>query len=174
LKLRCELSLGGISSKIILAAKPEEKPDHLAMKLAAYAMFLPSSPIVEPSADHPSLADFDHKPDVMTIDLTGEIQVWIECGAVTITKLNKLLRRMPNTRLIVLKTTRHEAEQLRTWAKKEIRHEKRLEIWTWPEGAFQTWLRSLEDKTELFGDAHEKSFNLVINHLPYSVDLISV
>jgi hypothetical protein len=55
-----------------------------------------------------------------------------------------------------------------------VRQGDRIEIWTWPEGAFATWLRAMEDKTELYGEAHERSFNLVVNQVPYAVDLIAV
>lgn len=174
MKIRSELQLGGHSAKILLVAKPEEKLDHLAMKLAACAMFLPLSPIVEPSSDHPSLYGFDIRPDVMALDEGGGIKLWLECGEVSINKLDKVVRRLPETRVIVLKSMMRQAQQLRATVNDVIRQKERIEIWTWPEGQFQAWMRTLADKTELFGDAHEKSFNLVINEVAYSADLVEV
>lgn len=174
MKIRCEVHIGDLVGKVILAPKPEEKVPHLAMKLAAYTMFLPLSPVVEPSTDHPSLLGFDHKPDVMTTNLSGEIDLWIECGAVATQKLNKILRRLPQARIIILKTSIREAKQLRERAESEVKSHERLEIWTWEEPMFETWLNALEEKTEIFGEAGEKYFNLVINETAYSTDMKSI
>ena len=174
MKIRGELHLNGISSKVILVAKPEEKADHLAMKLAAFAMFLPMSPVVEPTMDHPGLTGLDIRPDVCTFNEAGEVSVWIECGEVSINKLDKLARRLPETRIVVIKSHMHQAKRMRDTLTDVIRQGARIEIWTWPEGTFETWLQAMEDKTELFGEAEEKSFNLVVNDVPYAVDLVSV
>jgi uncharacterized protein YaeQ len=174
MKIRGELHLGEHSGKVILAAKPEEKLDHLAMKLAAFAMFLPDGPVVEPATDHPGLQGLDIRPDVCTTNDAGELAAWIECGEVSINKLDKLARRLPETRIIVIKSEMRQATQLRARLTDEVKHGARIEIWTWPEGTFKTWLNAMEDKTELFGDAHEKSFNLVVNNIAYAVDLVSV
>jgi uncharacterized protein YaeQ len=173
MKLRCELHLG-TSSKVILAAKPEETLDHIAMKLAAFAMFLPLEPIVEPSADHPALAGTDFRPDMFALNDAGEVELWVECGAVAIHKLNKITRRYPYARVVVLKTRLHEAARLREEINTELKHAARIEIWTWPDETFDAWKKALAEKTELFGEAHERSFNLVVNHTAYAVDLLSV
>ena len=174
MKVRAEFHLGEYTGKVILAAKPEEKADHLAMKLAAFAMFLPLGPVVEPGTDHPGLAGLDIRPDVCTFNEAGEMSIWIECGEVSINKLDKLARRVPETRIVVIKSENRQAIQLREKLKDVVKQGDRIEIWTWPEGAFRPWLLAMEDKTELYGEAQEKSFNLVINGFPYAVDLLSV
>ncbi len=175
MKIRGELSLGGISSKVILVAKPEEKADHLAMKLAAFAMFLPLGPVVSPAMDHPGLAGLEIRPDVCAFNDAGEVSLWVECGEVSINKLDKLTRRLPETRIVVIKAQMRQAKQLRESLTDEVRHGKRIEIWTWPDAeSFDVWLHAMEDKTELFGEAHEMSFNLVVNQIAYAVDLVSV
>ena len=173
MKIRGELHLNGREFKVILVARPEEKADHLAMKLAAVAMFMSSNPIVEPSADHPALQQADFRPDVMTLNDGGEIVLWIECGEVSVNKLDKVTRRFPSARIIVIKSRARQATQLRDMLS-DIRNGARIEIWTWPDGAFDQWLRAMQDKTEIFGEADEKSFNLVVNHEPYVTDLVSV
>lgn len=174
MKLRCELHLNGKMSRVILFAKPEETLNHLALKLAAYAMFMPLNPIVEPSSDHPSLTGYEHKPDVMALSEGGDIDLWIECGQVSINKLDKLTRRLHNTRVIVIKPTLREAKQLREFAMRDVKHQHRFDIWTWKNGDFDTWVKALDEKVEIYGEAREKSFNLVINNTAYCVDLISV
>ena len=174
MKIRAELHLGNHSGKVILAGRPEETADHLAMKLAAFAMFLPEDPIVEPSPDHPALDGYEVRPDVCVLDDGGQIKLWIECGEVSINKIDKISRRLTGARIIVLKAQRHQALKMRAVLQEQIRQGDRVEIWHWPEGDFKTWLHALEDKTELYGEAHERSFNLVVNNVPYAVDLLAV
>lgn len=174
MKIRAELHLGGDVSRLILVPKPEEKVEHLALKLAAFAMFLPTRPTVDPSANHPALLSLDVRPDLFSLNVAGDIENWIECGEVSLNKLDKLTRRLNGARVVVLKETKAQAERLRAALTDEIRHGQRIEIWAWPETEFKTWLHALEEKTEIFGEAHEKSFNLVVNHTPIAVDLISL
>lgn len=174
MKLRCELHLGSLTSKVVLVPKSEEKLDHLALKLAAYTMFLPQNPIVEPSSDHPSLLSCDIRPDLMALNISGEIDLWIECGFVSMRKLDKVTRRFPKARKIILKTSEREALRLRTDAKEQVKHHERLEIWCWPGEEFKTWLRAMEEKVEIFGEAHEKFLNLVVNQTAIAVDLQAV
>lgn len=174
MKLRCDLHLGQHASKLLLVPKPEEPFEHLALKLAAYAMFLPLSPVVEPSSNHPALMGSDIKPDVFTMDESGAISIWIECGSVSLNKLDKATRRFPQARIVVLKATLQEAERLRKELREQVRHEGRIDIWTWKNNDFSIWRSALDEKTEIFGEAHEKSFNLVVNDVAYAVDLVSV
>ncbi len=174
MKIRCEVHLGGETGRLVLVPKPEEKIDHLALKLAAFTMFLPFHPIVDPSSNHSALLGMDIKPDVFFLKESGEIDTWIECGEVSINKVDKLTRRLTGTRIIVLKSTLAQARRLRDSLDDEIRHGQRVEIWTWPNDEFKAWLSALEEKTEIFGEAHEKSFNLVVNNIPVALDLLSV
>lgn len=137
-------------------------------------MFDELRPIVEPSSNHPSLGDLDLKPDVMILDEGGGISHWIECGPVSLNKLDKVARRLHSTRVIVLKASLREAHQLRKQLEDETRQSKRVEIWTWPDPMFRNWLNALHEKTELFGEARERSFNLVVNEIAYHTELISV
>lgn len=144
------------------------------MKLAGYVMFLPLAPVVEPSSDHPSLAGLDVKPDLFALDAGGDITLWVECGEVSINKLDKVARRLTRARVVVIKSTLAQAKRLRETLTNEVRQGDRVEIWTWPPGAFETWIKAIDEKIEIFGDAHEKSFNLVLNNVPYAVDLVEV
>jgi uncharacterized protein YaeQ len=174
MKIRAELHLGNYSGKVILAGRPEETAEHLALKLAAVAMFLPGDPIVDPSPDHPALDGYEVRPDVCVLDDGGQIKAWIECGEVSINKIDKISRRLTGARIVVLKSQRHQALKMRAVLQDQIRQGDRVEIWTWPADTFKHWLAALEDKTELYGEAHERSFNLVVNNVPYAVDLVSL
>ena len=174
MKLRCDIHLESGQSKLLLVARPEEKLDHLALKLAAYLMFLKDQPVVEPSSDHPSLYDYDLRPDILAVDEGGDIRLWIECGEVSLNKLDKVSRRLTRARVVVLKATAAQARRLRETLNDEVRNGDKVEIWYWPDGKFTAWLASIEEKVDIFGEAHEKSFNLVVNETPFAVDLAEV
>ncbi|MCB4756271.1 MAG: YaeQ family protein [Elusimicrobia bacterium] len=174
MKIRCDLHIGNQSAKLILVPKPEEKDDHLALKLAATLMFFTREPIVDPSSNHPALLGFEHKPDVCALDAGGQIDLWIDCGSVTAHKLDKVTRRLPNARIVVIKSSMTDAARLRRVIKTDIRHAQRVEIWAWPNGTFEPWLKALAEKTEVYGEAHEKSLNLVVNEVAYTVDLVEI
>jgi hypothetical protein len=144
------------------------------MKLAAFVMFFPLAPIVEPSSDHPSLSGLDVKPDMFALDEGGDIRLWVECGEVSINKVDKIARRLPRARVVVVKATLAQARRFRETLDEEVRQGARVEIWTWPPGGFETWMSAMGEKVEIFGEAHEKNFNLVVNGVPYAVDLVSV
>ena len=173
MKLRCDLNLGSEPTKIYMVSRPEEKMDHLALKLAAVTMFSTLQPLIEPSKDHPALNGYDLRPDVCYLDDMGTINIWIECGNVSINKINKVERRWPQARVIILKALPREAIRMRKDLKKEIRDEERIEVWAWKEGEFKIWYDSLGEKIEIFGEAGEKSLNLVVNETPISADLDS-
>ncbi len=159
-------------TRVILVARPEERMDHLALKLAAFAMFHESKPIVDPSSSHPSFSNIDVRPDLVALDEGGGISLWIECGNVSLNKLDKAARRLPGARVIVLQPTLRDASQLRQRLTDSVRQADKIAIWTWPGESFNSWMKAVDEKTEIFGEAREKSFNLVINDHPYSVDLI--
>lgn len=172
MKIRAELHLNGRLGRVILVPRPEEKLDHLALKLAAVAMFLKDDPAVDLSVDHPALQGLDLRPDVCVLNEAGEVSIWIECGETSINKLDKACRRFTQARVVVLRATMHQARQMRDMVTEQVRQADRVEIWAWPEGEFKAWMNCMGEKTEMFGDAHEKSFNLVVNDHAYAVDLL--
>lgn len=174
MKIRADVHVDGTTSKVLLAARPEEKQDHLALKLAMVTMLRPMEPVVDPSPSHPALSGFEFCPDVFVLDETGAVAIWVECGAVSLHKLDKVSRRLPTSRLIVLKATRREAAQLRDFVRGGIKYHERVEIWFWPDGKFAEWMSAVREKTELFGEAHEKFLNVVVNEVPMAVEFESI
>ncbi len=174
MKIRCEFHLGDKARKVFLVPKPEEKADHLVLKLAALAMFHAQNPVVDLSADHPSLSAFAHRPDVCVFNEGGEISHWIECGTVSLHKVDKVLRRMSSGRFIVIKPDIRGAQKFRNDLNHEVRNGNRVEIWAWENEEFLGLLKVIGEKTELFGEAHERFLNVVVNEHPYVAQLVEV
>lgn len=168
--LRCDIHLNGGHRKLILSPRPEETHDHLALKLAAFLLFWAEEPVVDPSAKHPALLDQEFRPDLMALDLSGRMALWIECGFTSLNKLEKLPRRFPHARFVVIRESLRDGERVRRDLN-DCLTRGTVDVWAWREEDFKLWRDALDDKTEVFGDVQGRSFNLTINQTPLAVDL---
>ena len=173
MKIRCDVNLNGHSEKVILVARPEEKADHLALKLAAYALFLGRA---------------THRRHLLRSSRFGLDGIFVPifaqglneagrrsaCGSnaaeVSINKLDKVAKRFPYARIVVLKEKRIPSRALARAGFPEVVRNS---------GAYRNlvlasrepslrWLNALQEKTELFGETEERSLNLVINDVAYA------
>jgi len=167
--------MSGITKKLVLVSQENETLEHLALKLASFVLFFNLNPLVEVSSRNPAISNQEFKPDLLSLNEAGEIRLWIECGNVATHKLNKLIRRYRDARIVVLKGTHREAQNLRlALAKNDVAHSDRIEIFTFPDGQFEGWLKILEERVEIVGEIEEKSFNLVANGVSFSFDFVGV
>ena len=170
-KLRCDLHLNGDSRKLLLVAAASETGEHLALKLAAYLLFWDMQAQAEISPAHPALADYDFMPDVLALDEGGSIKLWVECGKITQHKADKLLKRLPYSRLVVLAENEAAGKRIRRDLEDKFEKAARIEVLAWPGTTFKEWLGALREKTEVYGEAGGRSFNLVVNEHPLAVEL---
>jgi hypothetical protein len=177
MRLRADLTLNGEQRSLVFVAGPNDKPEHLALKLAAYLLFWEQQPIAGASTKLPALSNYEFLPDLLALDAAGDITLWVECGSATLHSLGKLVSRIPSGRgrIVVLKTQPREAERLREEVLKELGPEKskRVEILSFPRDAFKEWAAAVGEQAEGFGDASERALNLVVNEHPFSVDLLA-
>ena len=166
MKLRCDLHINGGDRTVVLMPGISEKADHLAMKLAAYMLFWDREPIVSPSAKHSALLDQEFIPDMMAVDITGALDLWIECGATTMNKLDKVARRFAHARIVVLTPTAREAKQLREDVVAKIERAPRIEILAWDGAQFKEFAKTLAEKNEVYGEAGGHMINAVVNEHP--------
>ncbi|MFA6434686.1 MAG: YaeQ family protein [Elusimicrobiales bacterium] len=171
--LRCELNINGGDRRILLVAKEEETVEHVALRLAAAILFFDREPALEAGPSHPAVLDIGFYPDLLVTDDAGEAAVWIECGTVAVNKLTKVARRLRAARLVVLKESLEDGRRFREVVKKEVSKGEKIEIWAWPKEEFAKWVAALKESTHVFGEASGQSLNLVINDVPFAVQLIS-
>ncbi|MDD5656825.1 MAG: YaeQ family protein [Elusimicrobia bacterium] len=171
MKLRCDLHVNDANRKLILVSAPNESPAHMGLRLAAYLLFWDEEPVMEAGAKNPALADFEFLPDLMALDDSGTIKLWVECGTTTMHKLLKLTRRLSRARIVVMKQSERDALRLRQDLRAQLDREARVEILAWPAEAFRDWTESLLEKTEVFGEAGGLMLNLVINERPIVAEL---
>ena len=173
MKLRCDLHVNGGARKLVLVPGIQETDEHLAMKLAAYLLFWDLEPIVEASAKHPALASQEFIPDLMALDETGAIKLWVGCGKVTMHKMGKLSRRHPGARLVVMRASEREARRLRGDMEDKVDRQASVEVLAWPQTSFKEWLQALQERTEVYGDAGGRTLNFVVNQRPFVAELLS-
>lgn len=171
--LRCELDINGVSRRILLVAKEEETTEHVALRLAAAILFFDREPALEAGPSHPAVRDIGFYPDLLVTNDAGEVDVWIECGNVAVNKLTKVARRLRTARLVALRESPEDGRRFREVIRKEISKGEKIEVWAWPKEDFIKWTAALKESTHVIGEASGKSLNLVLNEVPFSVQLIS-
>ena len=172
MKLRCELLVNEGKRRLILVPYDSELPEHLALRLAAVVLFWDDEPAAELSAKHPALADQEFKPDCIALDEGGRVKLWVEVGRTTANKLDKLTKRYPDARIVVLTGSEHDAKKMRQIADDKVTRTKSLEIWSFKNQDFKDWFGALREDTYVVGEARNQSLNLVINDVPLAVDLV--
>lgn len=171
MKIRCDLHVNGSSRKLILVPDLNETPEHLALKLSAYVLFWDEQPIVEASSRHPALQGQEFVPDLMALEEDGSIGLWVECGQVTLHKLEKLTRRLPVSRIVVMTSSERSALRLRQDLRERLDRQEKVEILAWPSHEFKAWLAALLEKTEVYGEGGGLLLNIVVNEHPLAAEL---
>ena len=173
MQIRCSVHLGEANKKLVLVSQETETLDHLALKLTGFILFFDQNPMVGISSKNPAIASQEFRPDLIALDVGGETKLWVECGNVATHKMDKLIRRNRNARIVVLKGTVREAKNLReAFQKNDIQNSDRVDIFAFPEGQFQEWLSAMGDTVEIYGEPSSHSFNLVANSVPFNFDFI--
>lgn len=122
-KFTFELHTPKISKKkIVLVKDIMERRHHVVLKLLAYCLYYTPELKVEVSAE------MHYKPDLMVPGDHGVPQVWIDCGQVTLRKVESLAQKLRTTKIVFLKETRRELETFKKLVDKKIEHGERLEF----------------------------------------------
>jgi hypothetical protein len=142
----------------------------LILKLAAFIFFHLKEPLIISSPQQNSaLAGQDFAPDLMTVDFSNQVTLWIECGKTTLHKLDKVTKRFREARLWMLLAYPHEAKQMAESLESE--GNKRFEVWTFKQGEYDRWKSLVQENNDIVGEATETSMNLVINSEMFMTDL---
>lgn len=172
MKIRADLHVNGGSRKLVLVPDDNEKPEHLALKLAAYILFWDADLVVGAGVGHPALRGQEMRPDLLGTDISGAVSLWVECGNTSLNKVGKAIKRFPYAQVVVLKETPALARRFR--AEFGAGASGRVEVLTWPEGAFADWASRLDEKTEVVGSASRTELNLVVNDRVFVTDLARI
>lgn len=171
--LRYELNINGKTRRVMIMAKDEETPEHLALRLTAAILFFDKEPALDISPSDPMLSDIGFFPDMLVPDGVGGISVWIECGNLAENKMTKVARRIKEGRFVILKESPEGGRRQREVIKKEVRNGEFIEVWAWPRADFARWTAAITETGYVYGEASGQSLNLVLNETVFDVQLIS-
>ncbi|OGS11714.1 MAG: hypothetical protein A2285_07220 [Elusimicrobia bacterium RIFOXYA12_FULL_57_11] len=172
MNIRCDLNINGGSRRALIAAKEEETPEHVALRLTAAILFFDQEPALDTGPSDPSVTDIGFLPDLMVGDGAGGVAVWIECGNVAVNKLTKVARRIRSGRLVILKESAEAGRRMREVIKKEISKGEKVEVWAWPKEDFARWTAAIHESNYIFGEASGSTLNLVLNETVFDTQLI--
>ena len=156
---------------MLIAAKDEETPEHVALRLTAAILFFDREPALDTGPSDPAVADIGFFPDLMVPDGAGSVAIWIECGNVAVNKLTKVARRIRAGRLVIIKESVEAGRRLREVIKKEISKGDKVEVWAWPKEEFSRWTAAITESNYVFGEASDCSLNLVLNETVFDTQL---
>jgi len=171
MNVRSELNINGGSRRVLIAAKEEETPEHVALRLTAAILFFDREPALDTGPSDPAVADIGFFPDLMVPDDGGGVAVWIECGNVAVNKLTKVARRIKTGRMIILKESVDAGRRMREVINKEVSKGEKVEVWAWPREDFARWTAAIKESNYVFGEASGSTLNLVLNETVFDTQL---
>ena len=126
---------------IVSAQQPDEPDEHILLRFLAHVLYFD-----EHLRDAPGW-ESAQEPDLEACDLTGELTVWIECGAPPMKRLVRALGHHKAARFVALFADRAEAEAFRAeLASHKPRNLEHLEIQVIPT-EFMAWLESIGSRS---------------------------
>lgn len=129
--------------KIILVKDMMELRNHVVLKLLAYCLYYTPELKVEVSAE------MHYKPDLMVQGDHGVPQVWIDCGQVTLRKVESLAQKLRTTKVIFLKETKRELESFKKLVEKKVVHTDHLEFLAFEPGFVPSIANALQRTNHL-------------------------
>ncbi|MBU3759394.1 MAG: YaeQ family protein, partial [Candidatus Omnitrophica bacterium] len=138
-KFSFELQLGKIRKKMIFVKAEGEKREHVVLKVLAYMLFF------EPELKVEVDIGMHYKPDLVVMAPGEHVpSVWIDCGQVTILKVQSLARKLKHSRIIFMKQTQRELQQFKKLIERKVEDESRIECIAFDEGFVPEVAQSLE------------------------------
>lgn len=144
--------------KILLHRRQGESERHIALKLLAYVVYFERQTRVEVAVGQ------QHKPDLV-LEQYNHVRLWIDCGQISINKLDKVVHRNPLAEIVVVKSTPGVAQAYRRQAIKKVRHHERVRYLAFDESFLADFLNALSTRSTLHAvqDLDNKSLQLTVN-----------
>jgi uncharacterized protein YaeQ len=95
--------------KLLLVPDPDEGPKDVLLKVLAYLVFFRERLQIGVNLHNDSIP---YVPDVVQLDYTLRPALWIECGACSVEKLDRLAVKVPEAELWVVQPSLDDAQSL--------------------------------------------------------------
>lgn len=131
--------------KIVLGRTEYESDEHVLLKFMAWCLFWHPRLAIEKKA-----VDERYEPDLVLENLDGTVRAWIECGRLSIQKLDKLTRRHPDARIYVLLPRPKDARLMIRQVQKKVDRSSHIRLVAFSQDVAAVLLPALTDKNEVW------------------------
>src|SRR5882757_850727 len=107
--LRSEDRQRDFPHKIIIGQQETESLTHVALKFFGYLIFFRERLQIETNLHQ---ANIPFVPDLVQLDYELRPRLWVECGECTVSKLDKLAVKVPESEIWILRRSAAAAEHL--------------------------------------------------------------
>ncbi|MEW6777809.1 MAG: YaeQ family protein, partial [Bdellovibrionota bacterium] len=128
--------------KVVLGRTEYETDEHVLLKLLAWLLFFHPRIVIEKKMEG------DFEPDLILEDYDGTVKLWIECGRVSVNKLDKLTRRYPDARLYVLLASERDIPMMVKNIEKKVERLSRIRLVAFKEKVVDSLLPVFSDRNE--------------------------
>lgn len=120
-----------LPSKIVVSQSQNEKLDHVLLKALAFVIFHGDRLRLEVDLEMPGVP---FVPDLVSLALDGRPELWIECGEVSLHKLEKLTLKLNDTDIWVVKKNAGDVSKTVELARRNIKRLGRVRLLTFDPG----------------------------------------
>jgi uncharacterized protein YaeQ len=136
--------------KLVVGAFDNESGEHIALKLLAYLMFINKRPHIDEDVG------WNFMPDLIARDDAGAITLWVDCGSVSIKKVDTIATKVrDNIDFFVFRKTERDMQQFYQAIKDKIKHLQNVKCVSFDDGFIEGIGASLDRTNNLevyFGD----------------------
>jgi len=154
-----------LPERVYIGLQQNEGVEDVLLKLLAFVLFHRERIQIDARLNDDNIP---FTPDLVELDYSLHPTLWVECGEVTVTRLDKLAVKVPEAELWVVKRSLPEAEDvIREMARHKLRRD-RYRVLALDSDMFDEALASLGTRNELFwvrGDFEPPALQFDLNGL---------
>lgn len=148
--------------KTVVEQKEDESATHILLKILGLILCYDSAILVEPSDIDPTF-----KPDLLIKKIDGFPHIWIECGQVKTSKLDKLTHNYRDTTFYVVKRLEREIINLKLRCDKAVRNPWRLYYLAFDDGFVENLARNISGRNDCTTIISGNDLTFIINGFEY-------
>ena len=145
--------------KRVLGAGPSELPWHIALKLLGLLLFF------EPGLQVEQGLGWHYKPDLLSLDAEGRVRLWIDCGNISVRKVDRVANKVGATgRFALLRRQRQDADLLLRSLEGRLRHPERVELLHFDDGFVDRFAGALGTTNEIEAERTDARLDLALRN----------
>lgn len=129
--------------KMIFFKEETESREHVVLKLMAYLLFYDERLKVEVAVGT------HYKPDLAIEGEHGVPEMWIDCGRITLKKIESLAEKFRRTKIIIVKSEKNETLSFRKQAAKRLESFEKVQFVYFDRGFVAAFAEALNRSNDL-------------------------